>query len=107
MAGPPGSGHSRAGLIHELRKGSLVKTEESGGANLAAFVPLTLLMMHIAVRALHWKHRHVKLSKLGRRRRSDEDTLSFNGTVSFFTLMYLKLLDFRKPVRRCQVRFLL
>lgn len=41
-----GYGHSRAGLIHKRRESSLVMTEESGGPNLAAFVPLKLLMMH-------------------------------------------------------------
>lgn len=40
-----GSSHSGARLIHQRRESSLVMTEESGGANLAAFVSLKLLMM--------------------------------------------------------------
>lgn len=45
MARSPGYGHSRVRLIYKRRQSSLVMTEESGGPNLAAFVPLKLLMM--------------------------------------------------------------
>lgn len=40
-----GYGGNRARLIHKPRVSSLVMTEEKGGPNLAAFVPLKLLMM--------------------------------------------------------------
>lgn len=43
MARSLGYGHSRARLIHKRRESSLVMTEESGGPNLAAFVPFEVI----------------------------------------------------------------
>lgn len=66
---PWGTGHGRAGLIHKRRESSLVMTEESGGPNLAAFVPLKLLMMHSWERSTWrgWGRCEENLSKEGRR----------------------------------------
>lgn len=46
-----GCGHSGLRLIYKRRESSLVMTEESGEPNLAAFVPLKLLMMQTCERS--------------------------------------------------------
>lgn len=64
-----GYSHNRAGLIHKRSESSLVMTEESGGPNLAAFVPLKLLMMHSRERSAWrgWGRCEGSLSMEGRR----------------------------------------